>query len=574
METLLTIKERLTDIANDSSLSGPVIDGLILLLSESVYRGQVGNVTELLERSFSRCRFVNSAITHAFDRCYSVFRGQNQMFKLQNVLPIETKTVSKFEIACNVGAYRLVYADNYTFSSLHPVDEVRLILCTDVETEVTTVNSQNRIRVKFDSSNISTHVSVSRDFLNEYEDVSSSEYFADAVNGVEKTDGTTTSHDFPLWVGTRENYSLCVSCLQDTGFISTENVRIKFLPYLEDEIDVSQIPSLPGFISTINNLDDQGNVINQDEQLTESNYISLGRLDRESNISTIFKNANAVFLSSGVIKSYNDLEKLILERYGNIIGSVSIRFDFSSFERQVNGTTTKKPYIFVSYADKSESATLRNIAGYTYSGAWNVEEWDEPGLSAEDLAYYGTEAGKSVKPFKIRDFTDEARIAYYIEEDIVFVPAIKFSIPNLSLLNNYASSYIDEEGNKNAITWDADQTYSGKFRLKIYYTSITQPSKEATAVLNTYKYTFFNKFNISRLMADLQDVDGIKFVEVFCVYLDNSGKEIEIEFPPISIDLGQGTLSVLKSSKLVRKLIQDVNFEMEFISFDKYLATN
>lgn len=569
MDTLLTIKERLADIASNSNLTGPAVDGLVLLLADSVYRGLVGNTTELLERSFSRCRILNSAITHAFDRGYSVFRGQNQIIAISNVLPIETRTVAQYDVAIETGGYKLVYAENYSFSSLVETKDIKLILCSDVITVEEQVNAYNTAIVDFLNTGISEHVSVYRDYLGEYSNVDMSNMLVDAVRGI--YDNVYDTIKYPLWVATRQNYG--VSVVNPFGFFNNEKVKIKYLPYLEDTIDISIIPHIPGFISTINNLTDDGYVIDQDNQLTISNYTSNGRSDREININTIFVNANSTYLSNGVIKSYNDLENLIMARFGEIIGSISIRFDFTTFT-YTSGSMEgkKKPVIFISYTDKESTNALKFLANYKWNGMSNVQTWDVDTLTVDSTS---SAAQDTYTPFVIMDFSNEMKKAYYIEEDIVFLPPNVINIPSVTLLSTYIPMYYDEDsGEQISTSWSdtAQENTREKFKLKVYYTGLEQPSSGVEEVIKRYNYTFVNKLNLSRVLADLQDVDNVKYAEIFAIYVDSNSNQVEIEFPPISVKIQNDTSATTdEETPLVRKNIQKLNFDIEFVSFDNYI---
>lgn len=546
MDTLLTIQDRLRQIATNADITGPAVEGLVLLLSESIYRGQLGNVTELLERSFSRCRLLNSAITHSFDRCYSVFRGKNQSFKIVNALPIESMSVKQFDVAVEANMYKLVFAKDYNFVSLVDPGEVELILCADVITQTETVSESDKIKINFDYQDISESISVARDYLGESTNVDFTNIFADAVKGHQNIDGSVT---FPLWVGTRPNFGISIVNASPSTFTPNERVRVKYLKYTDAQVEVSQIPSLPGFVSTIENIDNNGIVINQDSQLTVSNYQSIAPVPRTTNLSEIFKNANSAFLTGGVIKSYNDLESIINEYYGEVIGDINIRFDFT--------TSNGNPFIFVTYADKDPLAPLKTYA--KLDGV--VKEFDiDGGQTGSDLE----------KPFTIEAFNEKARNAYYIEEKIIFIPAQERVLPNLGDLNKYCPG----------VEWSDDD--QGRFKVKIYYTSLEYPSDGVNEVLKNYRCTFYKKLNLSRLIAELQEVDGVKFVELFVQHIDeNDVVQNEVEFPSVTIELPNKDLTILADGNTIKtdltvpvKTIQKTEFDIEFIAFDKYLKEN
>lgn len=562
MDTLLTIQERLRDIAKNSNISGPAVDGLVLLLSESIYRGQVGNITELLEGSFSRCRILNSAITHSLDRCYSVYRGRNQMFELTNIVPIESFSVKKYDTAIEAGGYKLVYADNYQFTTMVDPGKIYLILTTGTISKTSEVSTIDTVRINFLYKNISESISVFRDNLTGYENAGNIHYtevlstrdFGESVRGVEAYDDELEAFTFcnPLWIGTRENYSVSIVNTSNNSFVPGERIMIKYLEYLDQDIKIEDIPSLPGFVSTLNNIDNNGEVLSQDNQITYSNYKSIPHIPRTTSISEIFKEANKSYLTTGVIKSFTDIESLITQKYGELIESISVRFDFTSNLTKIGnigGKTT--PYILVYYADKYPDNTLDN----------NIIDENKEKLIIDDN-------NTNIVAFKIKDFTSELKKAYYIDEEIYFIQPTKLSIPRASDLDKY----VPLEGNNSWL--DAD---SGKIKLKIYYTGLEYPSKGIKEVCDLYNCTFYKKLNLSRLVADLQDVDGVKFVELF---VENKNlPNGEAEFPSITIEIPEDSVVTGEdkdgnSVSFINKKIQNTVFSYEFISYEDYIKNN
>lgn len=542
METLLEIQDRLKDIAKNANITGPVVDSLILMLSESIYRGQVGNVTELLERSFSRCRMLNSAITHSFDRCFSVFRGRNQMFKLVNVVPIASMSVKKFDIAVEASNFKLVYADNYEFESMVPIGDVELLLCESVVTREVKMDTFDLFKADFIYPDISESIIVYRNNLGEYSEHSASRYFGDCVKGVEKEDG---SIEFPIWIGTRENYGVSlVSVNESAKFKVNEGVRIKYLKYTNKTINVESIPPISGFISTIVSIDGE-EVEDQDSQTNIYNYEDLGGIPRTTSLSEIFSNASAAFLTQSVVKSYNDIESIVKEYYGSMIGSVDIKFDFTT---HLDTNNNALPYIFISYTDKT----------YFDSNITKLEYTLKEGVDTTFLN------NGEIVAFKISGFTSDMKKSYYIDEDIIFVRPIERLVPNSDEIQEITG-------------WEKEKINAGKLKIVVYYNGLTAPSIES--VIDSYNNTFHEKLNLSRLMADIHEVENVKFAELFVYNTDGE----EMEFPLISFEMGikevEATHVDDKNNKettiyVARKELQKTDFEIEYKSFDKYLKSN
>lgn len=538
METLLEIQNRLREIVKNSNITGPVIDSLVLMLSESIYRGQVGNVTELLERSFSRCRMLNSAITHSFDRCFSVFRGRNQMFKLVNVVPISSMSVKKFDVAVEASNFKLVYADNYEFESMVPIGDVKLLLCDSVVTRETTMDSFDLFKADFIYPDISESIVVYRNNLGEYNECLTSRNFGDCVKGIEKEDG---SIEFPVWIGTRENYGVSlVSVHESAKFKVNEGVRIKYLKYTNSTINVESIPPISGFISTIISIDGE-EVESQDSQTNIYNFEDLGAIPRTTSLSEIFSNANAAFLTQSVVKSYNDLENIVKEYYGSMVGSVDVKFDFTTHLDEHNKAL---PYIFISYTDKTYLDTNTTKLEYI--------------LKNDDTMFVDPDNNGDVIAFKISDFTNDMKKSYYIDEDIVFVRPVERLVPNKDEINSITG-------------WDKEKINEGKLKIVVYYSGLTAPSIDDA--IGKYNNTFHEKLNLSRLIADIQEIENVKFAELFVSNTDGEEKE----FPLISFNMGiKESEAVHKKGNneetiyVTRKELQKTDFEIEYKSFDKF----
>lgn len=546
METLLEIQERLKEIAKKSNVTGPVVDALVLMLSESVYRSQVGNVTELLERSFSRCRLLNSAITHSFDRCYSVYRGKNQSFKLVNVVPITSNTVKKFDVAVEVGGMKLVYANDYSFESMMPIGDVELILCDSIVTKDFTFDTFDLIKANFLNTGISESISVYRNNLGEFSEIPASRIFGECVKGLMQENGEVV---FPVWIGTRENYGISIVAVDESlKFKPNETVRIKYLEHTDKIISVDSIPPISGFISTVVSADGENVVINNGET-TIYNFIDLGITKRETVISEIFKNANMTFLTHGVIKSYNDIRNAVKEKYGQMIGDIDIDFDFTS---NLNSKTSEPdPIILISYTDKSytdnTNAKLENIQG------------------TKEIFYKNEEdTSTEVVAFEIKDFSSEMKNSYYIDEKIYFVKPFQTKVPDASFLKEEWGDLLEE---------DKINQMEGVFKIKVYHTGIATPSIES--VIEKYNNTFESEINLSKLISEVQEIENVKFAELYTFYEDDEGKEHEKECRLKSIILPQTKtvrgISEDKNKTIIvqRRNLQETHFVVEYISFDK-----
>lgn len=524
MDSLLVIQDKLKRIAQSANLTGQVVDGLILLLSESIYRGNVGNVTELLEKSFSRCRLLNSAITHATDRSYSVYRGRNQVFRMKNVLPLSSFSVKKFDTAVEVGLYKLVYSKDYSFSSMVSPGNVDLILCPSVEGRSVSFTASNLYKASIKADNISEDVIIYRDNLEKLSETPSSRIFSDCVRGVKTSDGKVT---YPLWVCTKENFGINIYALKESNKYKTdETVYIKYLPYLENTISEESIPLASGFISTAELTGDY--VTNQDQQKVVYNYENLGRSERQSNIAEIFTSANASMISGGIVKSYSDIKNIILEKYGHLVGSIDIKFDFTT---NLDKFGAPIPVIIISYTNKKYETDASRLDEMV-----NVEWLSSGEGTAPSIA------------FRIPEFSSEMKESYYIDEDIIFVKPKDRVFPTYGDFADFGKSF--------------DNIDEGKILIKVYFEGETEP--DISEPLNKYHNTFYKKLNLSRLASDIQDVDNVKYVEFF-VY--KKGEQLEIPLITLDMNSSESAVVTVGSYILEQKQLQSTEFDIEYISF-------
>lgn len=546
MDTLLTIQNRLSTIAKNANISGPAVDGLVSLLSESIYRGQVGNVTELLEGSFSRCRLLNSAITHAADRGHSVFRGNNQSFLLKGVMAIEDFDVRKFDIALEVNGYYLVYDKDYSFKSGVVRNDIRLILCTDVKERSTTITvGQSQIRINFLFDNISDDIDV---FLLEAGDPvrhSYSRLFNDAVRGIPYLKNEATSaKDYPYWVCTRENFGVSIiNMAPDSSFTVNSTVTIKYLEYLEDQIDRSIITSIPGFVVKSIEETNTGREVEITYEFTSDNVESIPLVKRDESVSKIYRDAIATYSTNGMLRSYNDIANLVSQRYGSLITSINVRFDFTSDE--------DNPKILISYSDRGSNED----AFYNYiNGRGLIDK--ESLITKSD----GNSSGEEeVVAFSIIDFQNELDNSYFIQEKVYFVKPYYYNYP---LVSDIKESLPRVYSNWNE--WEEN-----KIKIKVYFDNSISPGEEVKNIVNEFKETFQAKVNFSRLISKIQEVEGVKFAEIFVNKLENGEVVEEVEFPSLTLDLRKYKIN--KECNIPQRRLLATNFEIEEYDFSEYL---
>lgn len=266
-------------------IEGPVIDIQRELLARSIYENEVNNVSEILNSSISRAINLNSTITHAMDRCYSTFRGRNQRLRVSGIVSVQTRSVKKFDLACQVAGYRFVYAKDYQFTSGSEPAEgcIELIMCNNVITRTQTCTIPNTIKVDFTDNDISEDVMVFTNLSGERTEEVITDDLNEAVN-----------NGYVL-VLTNSGYSIRV--VNYNLWIYSAQVELRYISYIEDEVDPNQLTEISGF-----------NPVTADQLITVESVPRQSRLEDKSLVCAY---ANRYWLSNGVIKSNLDLNEII-----------------------------------------------------------------------------------------------------------------------------------------------------------------------------------------------------------------------------------------------------------------------
>lgn len=335
MLTSNEILTELTNITDSSNLNGPVIDGLNKLLTSSVYMNEINYVNTTLESSFNRSQLLNSRITHALDRNYSVYRGTNQKLIFNDLNIISDIKVNKFDLFGTYGNYKIVYAHDYNFKSGTDNNvSIECILCTDVYVRNITIESNNRFMNDIADNNISESIDIFyngeripyRDKLMNIADLPLSYtlvkdedemikvgvtykfyltyngnlYFKHRTgtninNYILVSTGNYTYNDH-LIVQTMSGYGVTIFNKNTSGplaFKVGDLLTVKYIKYLDEQIDPDVITSVPGY---------ETNAINVE---------SIDAISPDYDIDHIYLSATTGFISSFVIRSNSDLDYLV-----------------------------------------------------------------------------------------------------------------------------------------------------------------------------------------------------------------------------------------------------------------------
>lgn len=303
MQTLNEIIADLKDIAISNNYEGATVDGLIYLMASGIYKNQLNVVNTAREVSPSSCTLVNSAIQHAQDKNYSVYRGRNQHILIKYATPIETKQVKKFDVCTRIGKYLLVYARDYTFESGTRFNgDIELILCEKLIEE--TLSSSLKKYTRSSTSDLTEDLAF---YVNDKE----SEYVNNLNISLTENNYINQTCDTPYLILTDTDYGvICWSYdnINDTIFDTNFTYKIKSPEYLTECIEEDAIQSIPGFdiTKTLENTNGRGN---------EDGITLLTNLVREENVDNIYIESSAAEHAGNIIRSIDDIKSIFLNYF-------------------------------------------------------------------------------------------------------------------------------------------------------------------------------------------------------------------------------------------------------------------
>lgn len=108
-------KSAFENIAETNNIEGPAISTIIASLSYALYNNEIIDLNLLKETNLLTSTVLNSMITHAASRGYSVFRGQNIVYTITGLNPVQNTSVKKFDLFFLVDGYELRYNKDYEF---------------------------------------------------------------------------------------------------------------------------------------------------------------------------------------------------------------------------------------------------------------------------------------------------------------------------------------------------------------------------------------------------------------------------------------------------------------------------
>ena len=361
MKTLTEINNYLVNALKQLNLASPELDALSAFIANGIYLDQSLATSIVTESNPATCILLNSAIKHALGKMYSVYRGKNLIVRVASGLtPTTTFTAYKYDTFSEMNGYKLVYANQYSFTKGISVDPdkrpsgIDLILCKEVKTGA--FLGQSSYKFNLLESNVSEDLTVYKpgtatgsvdknsfdvDFQQRlYRDLDEMTY-DEAI----KANNSDEDIDRILAI-TDTDYS--VTLFNSQRFKKDTYYYYRFLPYLsmadmsniisdinQDRIGLEVVKDLLGKFKFFNNFDISENELmlygeghsgsGHTTWTTDAHLYSALPTDRQSNIDDIFWLSSVKFTSNNMIKSTNDVlnkfKTTFDGRYENVVAA-------------------------------------------------------------------------------------------------------------------------------------------------------------------------------------------------------------------------------------------------------------
>jgi hypothetical protein len=331
IKTREEIRDELKKIAKDSNLQGTAVDFLISITSTAYYNALLNTITINKESNSDTLANINSAITLAAERMYSVFRGYNPKISIRAQFT-EYHIFRRGDEVCDMGDYKLFVLKD-TIVSPNDYTEVPLIASTEYITY-----ENNNIGLKYFSEFITEDISSDTIFyINDREIDTTVDFRTHLIEGIPFE---LTISDFGVRIYfTPETTTKLGRSYGENGF-SIQNVGISGFKYVED-IDFTNLKE-SDFNLKVNYDSSSSFYINISDSLSPEGYIESQGLLRESR-DQIIANFKTQINSIGVIRSNTDLLDIVKEGFKNRILDCSYEYP--------NGNATSIIYYYIPKVD-------------------------------------------------------------------------------------------------------------------------------------------------------------------------------------------------------------------------------
>lgn len=247
MESLKDIENKLNNIARANNLTGDSVEFLIKLMSYTYFESLTSTRTAILEATPSRAVNLNSKIEHAMDQMYSINRGKNATLSVQatvtgnvslkrfqqvysdrqNNFYYSHVTLPSGEVV--VGDYTFIYGLTYT---LH------LIKAEEIITQTLGVDVNNTFLLESLNNNISEDYTLKEDLLGSLSLVTTKDF------GTHLDSSLSSLSEKKIFDLTTTNYGVRFYSPEIEGFNSSVQYNLTYVPYLQENVDMSNISKL------------------------------------------------------------------------------------------------------------------------------------------------------------------------------------------------------------------------------------------------------------------------------------------------------------------------------------------
>lgn len=344
------IKNSFENIAETNNIEGTAISTIISSLSYAVYNNQVMGINLLKETNLLTSTVLNSIITHAAARGYSVYRGHNIVYTISGINPVQNTVVKKYDLFLNIEGYELRYNADYELlrdTAPNPRGTtIQVILCQKGGYKGVTKRS-NKYGTVVSQPNISQSLIIFNADNEEYTVHNSYEdYLKDNVS------------DNKIIVTTGTSYSVTIN---NPSKSEDDLYSIRYLEYSDYvNLDISELDKK---IKDFDILDSFG--VN-----TNNSFIP-----REEDLDLLKYKIQNSYKSSFLVKSNTDLEFVVRDYFkGTVIGVNIIKNDSGVriFYRTFNGVDLPNDSItdFKNYLQKAyyiyDSISMQNTDPRNY----------------------------------------------------------------------------------------------------------------------------------------------------------------------------------------------------------------
>ena len=286
---LADLRRDLQKIVSNNNIEGTIANAIVDLLVVSIYNNQITSSNVVQESNLLTASSLNSVITHAQSRGYSVYRGQLPKYRVKDISPIVTKDgpIKRFDLFIRVGEYDLLFDKDYPagFPVSVPIIELDLVLVPKNSKVTKTVVSDSYLKLVEDSD-------ISEDLI------------------VIDSD-TNTKYNI---VKNFENYSILsdqnqiiVQTSTDFGVSLIKPNRSVVNTYVVTYLKYSDILTLP------TQQDIESKIVKEYTKGSEFNIDSFPAIPRETNLDSIKFNCLRSYRSRETVSSNEDLIYLFKE---------------------------------------------------------------------------------------------------------------------------------------------------------------------------------------------------------------------------------------------------------------------